>query len=299
MTLCLTYALLSSLAPPPFESIVPAGAELRRVATGFQFVEGPTWEWSGERLLFSDIPASRIYALTADGETSVYAEPSLQSNGTFLDRDGFLLACRHEARDVVRFDSDGSVREVLAEWWDDKHFNSPNDLVVTPEGVIWFTDPRYGSTGQVEQESEAVYRLGTDGVITRVIDDMRKPNGIFVSPDGTRLYVADSERGHIRVYPIAEDGTVGAGRELCRLDAPEEGVPDGMTLDDAGNIYCTGSGGVWIFTPEGEKIGRIDTPEVPANCCFGGADGRTLWITARSSVYAIDLNARGSFPTKQ
>lgn len=283
---------------PDFRTIVPEGSAIRKVATGFQFTEGPSWDWAHGRLLFSDIPASRIYALTPDGGTSTYMDPSLQSNGTTFDRDGFLLACRHEARDVVRVGPDGKVAKVLAHRYAGKLLNSPNDLVMTPDGVIYFTDPRFGSMDGLEQDCQAVYRIDTDGALTRVISDMPKPNGLAVSPDGTTLYVADSNELHVRAYPLLPDGSCGEGRTLCRLQAPEPGVPDGMRLDERGNIYCTGSGGVWVFTPEGEKLGRIDTPEVPANCCFGGPEGKRLWITAQTSIYAIDLAVRGQFPVR-
>ncbi len=225
-------------------------------------------------------------------------DPSLQANGTTFDRDGFLLACRHESRDVVRLGPDGTVQEVLAHLYAGKPLNSPNDLHMRPDGVLYFTDPRFGSMEGLEQGCEGVYRLAPDGALTRVVEDMTKPNGLAVSPDGSTLYVADSTDQFLRAYPVLPDGTCGPGRTLCALRAAEPGVPDGLRLDESGNILCTGAGGVWIFTPRGEKVGRIDTPEVPSNCCFGGPEGKTLFITAQTSVYAIDLSVRGYFPVR-
>lgn len=272
--------------------IVPEGAEVERIATDFQFTEGPAYDRQGS-LYFSDIPANRIYRIAEDGTVSVFREPSGKSNGLVFDQDGSLLACRHWERDVARILPDGTLR-VLADAYQGKKLNSPNDCAVAADGAVYFTDPGYGLEGRPsEQDVEAVYRVAPDGTVTRVVSDMTKPNGIFVSPDGKTLYVADSEECVIRAYPIHADGSVGAGRVFADMKSEAEGVPDGMTLDEEGNIYCTGGGGIWVFTPDGEHLGTIPMPEVPANCTFGGPANTTLYITARHSVYRIELLVPG------
>jgi len=272
--------------------IVPEGAELDRIATGFQFTEGPAYDRQGS-LCFSDIPANRIYRIAEDGTVSVFQEPSGKSNGLLFDKDGSLLACRHGERDVARILPDGTLK-VVADAYQGKKLNSPNDCAVAADGAIYFTDPGYGLEGRPsEQDVEAVYRIAPDGTVTRVVDDMTKPNGIFVSPDGKTLYIADSEDCIIRAYPILADGQVGAGRTFADMKSEAEGVPDGMTLDEKGNIYCTGGGGIWVFNPEGEHLGTIPLPEVPANCTFGGPENTTLYVTARHSVYRVELLVPG------
>ncbi|MBM3499233.1 MAG: SMP-30/gluconolactonase/LRE family protein [Armatimonadetes bacterium] len=273
------------------KAIVPAGAQVERVATGFQFTEGPAWGHGA--LYFSDIPADTIYRVTEAGEVSVFLKPSGKSNGTMFDTDGTLIACRHWERNVARITPEGAVT-VLADSYAGRRLNSPNDCILTADGALYFTDPWYGLEGRPqEQDCEGVYRLAPDGTLQRVIDDMTRPNGIFISPDGRTLYVADSEERKIRAYTLQADGSTAEGRDFVdmRTDAP--GVPDGMTLDADGNIYCTGGGGVWVVAPDGTHLGTIAVPEVPANCTFGGPDNHVLYITARSSVYRVSLLTTG------
>jgi gluconolactonase len=279
------------------DDILAPGAEVEQIATGFIFTEGPSWDALQGLLKFSDIPNNRINTMTPEGEVGVFVEPSEESNGTFYDaRDGSLLACRHWARDVVRLAPDGTAT-VLADTYQGGKFNSPNDCVLTTSGAIYFTDPAYGlGDREAEQDVEAVYRLDPDGTVTRVIDDMTKPNGIYISPNGEWLYVADSIDMFVKAYRVNEDGSCGDGRVLGELKAPEEGVPDGMTMDTEGRVYCTGSGGVWVFSAQGELIGRIMVPEPPANCTFGGEDYSTLYMTARTSVYAVKTRVTGYLP---
>ncbi len=275
-----------------FADIVPEGAMVEKAATGFQFTEGPVWGPDG-LLYFSDIPANTIYRMDSAGHVAVFLRPSEKANGLAVNADGNLIACRHDGRDVVRITPE-KVVTVLAERFNGGRFNSPNDCTVASDGAIYFTDPSYGlGDRQREQTCEGVYRISARGEITRVVDDMTRPNGLGISPDGKTLYVADSARKVIRAYTIAQDGNVSGGRDLASLETKKEGVPDGMTLDEDGNIYCAAGGGVWIFSPAGEHLGTIETPEVPANCTFGGAEYKTLYITARTSVYYIRLNAKG------
>lgn len=273
--------------PRTFETIVPAGAEVERVATGYQFVEGPAWDYKGN-LHFSDIPARRIMKLDAAGKITVYRKESGASNGLMFDKQGRLIACEHQNRRVSRTKADGTI-ETVADRYAGKRLNSPNDLVIGPDGSIYFTDPRYGRRDDLEQDKECVYRVAPDGTVTRIADDTVKCNGIHISPDAKTLYVADNGNATLRAYPLKADGTVGAGRVLAKLP----GRPDGMTVDAAGNLYMTVDKGVLVLTPDGKELGTIKTPERPANCCFGGADLKTLFITARKSLYQIKLNARG------
>ena len=275
-----------------FDRIVPQDAPVEQVATGFQFTEGPAWDGKGG-LLFSDIPADTIYKVDEAGEVSTFLKPSGKSNGLMFDTDGTLIACRHWERDVARVTTDGAVT-VLASTYGGKTLNSPNDCVIADDGVIYFTDPHYGLEGRPkEQDIEAVYRLAPDGTVTRVVDEMTRPNGIFISPDGETLYVADSQDKKVRAYTLQDDGSATDGRDLISVASEEPGTADGMTLDTDGNLYCTGGGGVWVISPEGQHLGTIEVPEVPANCTFGGAERNVLYITARASLYRIRLNATG------
>ena len=270
------------------DRIVPEGAEVERVATGFTFTEGPAWDGKGH-LYFSDIPENVIKRVDESGNVGVFVEPSEKSNGLMFDAEGYLIACRHRGRDVVRISPEGEV-EVLAASYKGKRLNSPNDCIIAADGAIYFTDPHYGLEGRPrEQEVEGVYRIAPDGSLTRVIDDMTRPNGLFISPDGKTLYVADSQEKKLRAYTLLPDGSATAGRDFAVFETEERGSPDGMTLDAEGNIYCTDGGGVWVFDRTGKHLGTIKTPEVPANCTFGGADRKTLYITARTSVYRIRL----------
>ena len=274
-----------------FRKLVPAEATLERVATDFQFTEGPAWDGKGA-LYFSDIPADTIYKLDLAGNVAPFLKPSGKSNGLLLDRDGALLACRHWERNVARISMDEKVT-IIADSYGGKKLNSPNDLCLASDGSLYFTDPHYGLEGRPqEQPVEGVYRVTSEGKIARVIDDMTRPNGIDLSPDGKTLYVADSQDCKLRAYARQPDGSVTGGRDFIDMRHEGPGVPDGMALDSEGNIYCT-NGGVWVISPDGRRLGTIAVPEVTANCTFGGPDHRDLYITASKSVYRIRLGARG------
>ena len=289
-SLCLfgATAALAQMADS-LDDIVPAGAACERVVTGLQFTEGPAWDGKGS-LFFSDIPANRIYKLDEAGKLEVFLEPSGKSNGLIFDANGDLLAGRHDARDVARITMQGNVT-VLAGSYDGKKLNSPNDLVRAKDGSLYFTDPNYGLEGRPqEQPVEGVYRLAPDGKVTRIADDMTRPNGILLSPDGEALYVADTQARKIRAYTVQADGTATGGRDFAAVPS---GGADGMAMDMQGNIYCTCGAGIGVYTPEGRLLGAIAVPEKPANCTFGGADWRTLYITAQRSVYRIRLTIAG------
>jgi gluconolactonase len=281
-----------------FAGIFPSPLSLNRLATGFRFVEGPIWIAEEQSLLFSDIPGDTIYRLDREGNVSVFKKPSGLSNGLTRDRHGRLIACEHGNRRVTRTDRDGSTR-VLAEMFEGKRLNSPNDVVVKSDGAVYFTDPPYGIKAfQQEQPFQGVYRISPSGhQITLLATDFERPNGLAFSFDQKRLFVTDSSmRSHIRVFDVRGDGSLGNGNVFAVLQSSERGAPDGMKVDIAGRLYCAGPGGIWVFDAEGIHLGTILTPETPSNCAWGGDDYRRLYITAQTSVYGIDVVSPGVPP---
>lgn len=278
------------------KSLIESG-DPEQLATGFEFTEGPVWHPDGY-LLFSDIPASRIYTWRPDGAATVWREPSGNSNGLTLDRQGRLVACEHGNRRVSRTETDGSV-VALADRYDGKRLNSPNDVVIKSDGTIYFTDPPYGIEPPYGVESElreqpcnGVYRI-RDGEIELLLADFVRPNGLAFSPDETLLYIGDSRRRHVRALNVLPDGTLGSSRVIADMDHPQPGSPDGMKVDTEGHLYVAGATGVWVFEPDGTHLGVIVTPERPANCAWGDADGKTLYITARTSLYRVRVQVPG------
>lgn len=263
------------------------------VRTGFQFTEGPAYDDAGG-LYFSDIPAQRIYYLSKDGKLSVFREPTGSNNGLFL-RGGYLYGCEHLG--VVRYKpGDAKSREVLAEEFNGARFNAPNDLVVDAEGGIYFTDPEYGAPMPWPQGVRGVYYIAPGGKVTRVVEDLPNPNGVILSPDEKTLYVAPSSQAEVMAYEVLAPGKLGPGRVFATLAQPEgqkKSGSDGVTIDRRGNLYCTTGLGVEVFAPSGKSVALVRLPEVPANVTFGGADRRTLYATARTSVYRIATNQVG------
>ncbi len=290
--------------------LVADNAPVERVAGGFAFTEGPVWR--ANYLLFSDIPNKRIarWRRLAEGpELTTYATG--MSNGLTLDRRGQVLAAEHDGRRVTRVADDGT-RTVLAERFEGKRLNSPNDIVVRSDGSIYFTDPPYGVEPGVrggsrpagwwtkpipgkEQSSNGVYRLASDGTLHLVADDFTLPNGLAFSPDESLLYIDDSAQKHIRAFNVRPDGALADSRILLDMASEDPGVPDGLKVDLAGNVFCTGPGGVWVCRTDGALLGRIVLPELPANLAWG-EDGSVLFITARTSIYRLETRTRGALP---
>jgi gluconolactonase len=287
---------------PRANSLVALDAALERVATDFRFVEGPLWDPRDGSLLFSDIPANRIYRLHVDGTTTVHREPSFNSNGLTWDLGGRLLACEHLGRRVSVELPDGCLAPV-ADSYGGKKLNSPNDLVLRSDGLLYFTDPPYGilnpeqgAIAPQEQPVNGVYlvRPGETEPIL-LIEDFDRPNGLAFSPDERHLYVIDTSRLRIHRFDGQADGTLQGGEIFVQLDQ-EAGVgrPDGMKVDEAGNIYTTGPGGLWIIAPDGEILAQIRFPERTANCAWGDADRRGLYICATTSIYRLRTGMGGS-----
>ncbi len=290
--------------------LIAPDAPIERIAGGLTFTEGPVWR--GGELLFSDIPNQRIARwrrLPEGPELTTYAKG--MSNGLTLDRQGRVLAAEHNGRRVTRVAADGG-RAVLAEQFQGKRLNSPNDLVVKSDGTIYFTDPPYGvqpSTPGVprpegwwtkpipgkEQACHGVYRIDPDGRLHLVVDDFALPNGLAFSPDEAVLYIDDSAHKHIRAFTVRPDGTLTNGRILLDMASPDPGVPDGLKVDRNGHVFCTGPGGVWVCRPDGGLLGRVVLPELPANLAWG-EDGSVLFLTARTSVYRLATKTRGALP---
>jgi gluconolactonase len=298
---------------PALDEIVPPAAKIEKLAGGFTFTEGPVWIHEGY-LLFSDIPNNVIRKWTPNGEVSVFLEKSgyegtdappgafIGSNGLTLDSEGRLVICEHGNGRVTRLEKDGT-RTVLADKYQGKRLNSPNDAVFKSDGWLYFTDPPYGFVKQDEDPKKelkfnGIYRV-KDKKLELLHKDMTRPNGLAFSPDEKFLYVANSDPAK-KVWMKFE---VTAKGQLANpqvfydaTSATEEGLPDGMKVDQKGNLYCTGPGGVWIFSPEGKHLGRIKPPEIPANCAWGDADGKTLYMTARTGLYRIKLGVAGIRP---
>jgi gluconolactonase len=276
-----------------FQYLFPKNAKIKRVATGFQFTEGPIWFAGQNYLLFSDIPANKIYKLKTNKQVNIFRELSNNSNGLTRDRQGRLIACEHKTRRVTRTEKNGEIT-ILADQFQGKKLNSPNDVVVKSDGTIYFTDPPFGiKLQQQEQPLQGVYCLSPDGKLTIVVDDFERPNGLAFSPDEKKLYIDDSSRHHLRVFAVQENGILTNGKIFYNMKINKPGCPDGMKVDSQGNIYCTGAGGIWVFSPEGNHLGTIVTPEIPANCAWGDADLQTLYITAQTSIYTIRVSIPG------
>lgn len=263
-------------------------APAEKLAGGFQFTEGPLWVAAKNELIFSDIPADRIVRFK-DGKCETFRTPSHNANGLTLDKQGRLIACEHGSRSVTRTEADGKIT-TLAERFEGKRLNSPNDVVVKSDGAIYFTDPPFGvKRGEQELDFQGVYRIAPDGkTLTVAARDFAKPNGLAFTPDEKVLYINDTERGQIRAFDVVADGTLSKSRVFAQAPGA-----DGMKVDTEGNVYCACKGGVMVFDRTGKHLGTFTTPDQPTNCGFGDADWKTLFITARPSLYRVHLTAPG------
>ncbi|SIR34079.1 gluconolactonase [Rhizobium sp. RU20A] len=286
-----------------FSTFVLGNAPLKTLATGFDWVEGPVWFGDHDCLLFSDIPNNRIHRWSPTTGLSTFREPSHFSNGHTRDREGRLVSCEHGLRRVTRTEHDGSIT-VIADRFEGKRLNSPNDVIVASDGAIWFSDPHYGIATDYEGTKSAqelpcnVYRVDAgSGEIRAVLTDFNCPNGLCFSPDEKRLYVADTGRmftsdpQHIRAFDVRAGWTLTGGDVFHVIDP---GCADGMRVDEAGNLWSSARDGVHCIAPDGRRLGKILVPETVSNICFGGRDRHRLFITATTSVYAVSLAIRGA-----
>jgi gluconolactonase len=281
--------------------LVAPDARIERIASGFVFTEGPVWHPLRGDLLFSDIPADRRYRFTEDGGASVDREPNNKANGMTYDLDLNLIVCEHATSAVVRELPDGA-RQTIASHFDGNELNSPNDVVVDSDGGVYFTDPTYGRMPGYGLEREqqlpfqGVFRIPPQGGLELLADDFGQPNGLCFSPDESRLYVDDSERDHIRVFELHGNRSLGADAIFAAeiRNEHQSGGVDGMKCDERGNVWVTGPGGIWVFSPIGEHLGVIVFPEDVANLNWGGPDWRWLFVTATTSVYRIQTRVAGN-----
>lgn len=300
---------------PALDAIVPADYRVEQLDEGFLFTEGPVWVEDPGYLLFSDVPGDTIFKWTPGGHATAFLKPvysgpppekqrGIGPNGLTLDGQGNLVICEHGNRRIARMPLAGGDRQTLVDNYRGKKLNSPNDLVYHSSGALYFTDPPYGLTnGDASPEKEldfnGVFRLDPDGRLTLLTKELNRPNGIALSPDEQTLYVAnsDAKRNLWMAYDVQPDGGIANGRVFFDATGMSGGGgADGMKLDTAGNLYCTGPGGVLVFSPGGKHLGTIQATEQPANLAWGDANGKTLYLTARTGLYRIRLKAHGLLP---
>jgi len=298
---------------PALDNLVAPDAQIEKLAGGFAFTEGPVWLKDGS-VLFSDIPNNAIMKWTPGGQVTVFLKPSgyhgtdappgafIGSNGLTLDKQGRLIICEHGNGRVTRLERDGKLT-VLAAKYEGKRLNSPNDAVYKSDGSLYFTDPPYGFVKQDDDPKKelafnGIYRLA-GAKLQLLYKDLTRPNGLAFSPDEKYLYVANSDpkRKLWMRFEVGGDGSLRNGKVFYDVSSETaDGLPDGLKADQKGNVYCTGPGGVWIFSAEGKHLGTIAPPEVPANCHWGDADAKTLYMTARTGFYRIKLKVAGIRP---
>lgn len=276
-------------------SAIVESDEIQTLAKDMVFTEGPLWHPDGY-LLFVDIRRSLIFKVTPGGSPEVFRENSGGSNGLTFDLQGRLIMCEGDNRRITRMGPDGTVT-TLVERWEGKRLNRPNDIVGRSDGSLYFTDPG-GRIDPSERDLDffGIHRIAPDGTSSPVITDFQYPNGLAFSPDESVLYVANTRDDmYIMAYDVQPDGSVTNGRMFADMSSDEtDGVPDGMKVDVEGRVYCTGPGACWVFDSDGNKLGEIRLPEIPANCAWGGPDNQTMFFTARTGVYSMRMKTPGT-----
>lgn len=274
------------------QDLIAEGAKPEMITEGHQFTEGPYWNPAGF-LLYSDIPANQVYRWAPGEGKSVYLEPSGHSNGITADTEGRIILCQHDGR-VSRMDNNKNLT-VLASQYNGKRLNSPNDVVVRSDGLIYFTDPPFGVSEEARELTfSGVYLLGKEGSLTLLYDKFTHPNGIVLSPDEQTLYVNDSRTGSIVKFTVNKDGSLSSPQDFATVGAmADNGAADGMVVDMQGRLYSTGPGGVSVFDPSGKKVGLIEFPDRITNLDWGGKDVSTLFATAPAGIYRLQMNVKG------
>lgn len=293
--------MIYEIRHPDFANVINKEETLATIAEGFQFTEGPAWHPLEGHLTFSDIAGDTMYRWAwASGRLEVLRRPSNMANGSTYDAQGRLLTCEHATSRVVRAAPGGEL-EILASHHQGRELNSPNDIVVSRSGAIWFTDPLpgrkpfFGIPREPELDFQGVWRIPPEGGdAIPMLKDFELPNGICFSPDERLLYVNDTPRGHIRCFEHAQDGTLSGGEVFAELKGEGEGVPDGLKTDRDGRVWCTGPGGIHVFGPDGNVLGVIRLPEKTANFTWAGPDRRTLITTSSTSVYRLYVRVTGN-----
>lgn len=282
-----------------FRKVVGDETAVERLATGFDFTEGPIWHPREKHLTFSDMPGNHMRRWTAAGGVKTFRKPSNMANGNTYDRAGRMLSCEHATSQVTRTELDGTIN-VLATHYRGKQLNSPNDIVVKSDGRIYFTDPTYGRMAYYgiertpELDFRGVYRVEEDGSgLTLLVDDFAQPNGLCFSRDEKRLFINDTERGHIRAFDVGIDGPLSNGAVWAEVKGTGNGAPDGMKIDRDGNLYCCGPGGLHVFSPDARSLGVIGVPEVVANFAWGDDDLLSIFLTASTSLYRVRTKTPG------
>jgi gluconolactonase len=277
-------------------AITGLSPSFQKIASGFRFVEGPVWIKEKDLLIFSDIMGNALYSWSEKEGSKLYRPNSFLANGNTLDREGRLITCEHGASRVSRTDMESDTYSVLADKYNGMALNSPNDVVVKSNGDVYFTDPLPGRSSKVgiprqqELSFQGIYRLdAASGKLDILDDSFSLPNGLCFSPDESILYVDDSSYGTITAFELNEKGLGGNKHLWAKADGNGEGVVDGMKCTNDGHIFCTGPGGIYIFDPEGDCLGRLILPEISANLTWG-ENQKTLYITARTSVYRVFLD---------
>ncbi len=282
-----------------FDRIVSKDTKLEELGTGYQPAEGPIWIAKGNYLIFSSLRGNEMFRWSKKDGVTIFRTPA-RTNGNTLDRQGRLITCEHRLRTISRTEADGTVVTV-ASHYKGKRFNSPNDIIVKrSDGAIYFTDPPYGlmiegAIDKKELDFCGVFRISPDGKdVTLLSDDFARPNGLCFSPDESLLYINDTERMHVRVFDVKKDGTITNGRLLVNVEGdPEKGRPDGLKVDPQGNVYCTGPGGILVYTPAGKYLGKIEVPKKVANFAWGESDWKTLFLTCFDGLYRLRMNVKG------
>jgi gluconolactonase len=293
LTLLIT-AVFAADAPPekhPVPETVAAGAELKEVYAAPRWFEGPSWDAATKRFYFSSYTKENQQLLRLDevGKVTVWMDKTQDINGTCITRAGRMLCAQTNTHSVLSVKVGASGPEDIKVLYHDEALNQPNDVREAPNGNVYFSDPDFNT-----KKKSAVYLIRPDGKTSKIITDMTLPNGLIVSLDGKTLIVSDSADKIWRAYPIKEDGSVGDGKLFFDPKTDDKRDPDGMTLDEKGNVYCTGRGGVWVTDPNGKELGLIAVKDLTSNCTFGGEDGKTLFITGGNKVWTMQMIVRGA-----
>ena len=282
-----------------FKQVVGEGIELEQVATDFIFTEGAMWNGATRELVFSDMPGDIMRKWSAESGISVLRQPSSKTNGNYYDLEGRLISCEHATSRVVREEANGTL-SVLATHYEGKELNSPNDVIVKSDGAIYFTDPTYGRMDvfgllrEQDLDFQGVYRIDPNsGDLSLLANDFQQPNGLTFSLDEQQLFVNDTDAGHIRVFDVAEDGSISGGEVWAVPEGAGDGGCDGMKIDSEGNLYCTGPGGLHVYASDATCLGVIEVPEVAANFTWGDDDLQAVYITASTSLYRTRVNIPG------